>query len=239
MFSFATERTQEFRFENGHFVMVGLEINDRPLMRAYSIASPNYAEELEFLSIKVDGGPLTSRLRDIEPGDTVLVGKKPVGTLVLSDLHPGRNLYLLSTGTGLAPFLSVVRDPAAYERYERVVLVHCVRHVADLAYREYLSGGIRRDAYLGETVREQFLYYPTVTREPYVHTGRITTLLESGWLASDLGLEAPDSDRDRLMICGSTAMLKEVAGILDAWGFSASPSQGIAGDYVIERAFVG
>lgn len=239
LFSFATERTPEFRFENGHFVMVGLEVEDRPLLRAYSIASPNYADELEFLSIKVDDGPLTSRLRHVGPGDTVLVGRKPVGTLVLSDLHPGRNLYLLATGTGLAPFLSVIRDPCAYERYERVVLVHCVRYVADLAYREYLSGGLHEDEYLGKAFREQFLYYPTVTREPYVHTGRITDLLLSGRLSSDLGLGPPDARSDRMMICGSMTMLKDVVAILEERGFFASPSQGVAGDYVIERAFVG
>lgn len=219
--------------------MVGIEVDDRPLLRAYSIASPNYADELEFFSIKLDGGELTSRLRHAVPGDTVLIGKKPVGTLVLSDLNPGRNLYLLATGTGLAPFLSIIRDPDTYERYARVVLVHCVREVADLAYHSFLADEIQEDEYLGETIRKQFLYYPTVTREPYVHTGRITTLIESEAFTSDLGIEPLDAKFDRAMICGSMDMLRDVARILDSRGFSPSPSQGVAGDYVIERAFVG
>ena len=239
LFSFATERAPEFRFENGHFVMIGLEVEGKPLLRAYSIASPNYADELEFLSIKVDDGPLTSRLQHIREGDTVLVGRKPVGSLVLTDLHPGRNLYLFATGTGLAPFLSIIRDPDAYERYEHVVLVHGVRQVSDLAYREYLEGGIAEDAYLGDLIRERFRYYPTVTREPFAHTGRITDHLAAGSLTRDLGLPDLDPTDDRAMICGSMAMLKDVSAALDAAGFRVSPHQGEMGDYVIERAFVG
>jgi ferredoxin--NADP+ reductase len=232
LFSFKTERAPAFRFENGHFTMVGLEVDGKPALRAYSIASANYEDQLEFLSIKVDDGKLTSRLQHIAPGDEVLLGQKPVGSLVLTDLHPGRNLYLFATGTGLAPFMAIIRDPEAYDRYDRVVLVHGVRRVSDLAYRDYLSNGIREHSYLGAQIREQFLYYPTVTREPFANQGRITELLDSGRLQADLGLEALDPARDRAMICGSIAML-------DARGFSVSPSQGVAGDYVIERAFVG
>ncbi len=239
LFSFATERAPELRFENGHFVMIGLEVEGKPLLRAYSIASPNYADELEFLSIKVDEGPLTSRLQHIREGDEVLVGRKPVGTLVLTDLHPGRNLYLFATGTGLAPFLSIIRDPLAYERFERVILVHGVRRVSDLAYRDYLSEGIREDPYLGELIRAGFHYYPTVTREPFEHEGRITALLEEGAIERDLGLPALDPAQDRAMICGSMEMLKDLSAMLDARGFSVSPQQGEMGDYVIERAFVG
>ena len=239
LFSFATDRAPEFRFENGHFVMIGLEVDGKPLMRAYSIASPNYSDELEFLSIKVDDGPLTSRLQHIQEGDQVLVGRKPVGSLVLSDLRPGRNLFLFATGTGLAPFLSIIRDPDAYERFENVALVHGVRQASDLAYREYLSEGIRDDEYLGEVIREQFRYYPTVTREPFDHEGRITAHLDAGSLTADLGLPALDPAKDRAMICGSMAMLKDISAALDARGFEISPSQGEMGDYVIERAFVG
>jgi len=239
LFSFATERASEFRFENGHFVMIGLEVEGKPLLRAYSIASPNYADELEFLSIKVEDGPLTSRLQHIREGDTVLVGRKPVGSLVLTDLHPGRNLYLFATGTGLAPFLSIIRDPDAYERYEHVVLVHGVRQVSDLAYREYLEGGIAEDEYLGDVIRERFRYYPTVTREPFAHTGRITAHLDAGSMARDLGLPDLDPAEDRAMICGAMAMLKDISAALDERGFRVSPHQGEMGDYVIERAFVG
>ncbi|MEM8814694.1 MAG: ferredoxin--NADP reductase [Pseudomonadota bacterium] len=239
LFSFATDREPGFRFENGHFVMLGLMVDGKPLLRAYSIASPNYVDELEFLSIKVDNGPLTSRLQHIEAGDEVLISTKPVGTLVLCDVRPGRHLYLFATGTGLAPFMSIIRDPFAYERYEKVVLVHCVRRVSDLAYHDYLSEEIQQDEYLGELIREQFIYYPTVTREPYDHGERITTLLNSGKLVADLGLPDVDPAVDRAMICGSIPMLKDISAILDERGFEVSPNQGEAGDYVIERAFVG
>lgn len=239
LFSFATERDPGFRFENGHFTMVGLRLDDKPALRAYSIASANHEEHLEFLSIKVPQGHLTAHLQHIRAGDEVLLGRKPVGSLVLTDLHPGRNLYLFATGTGLAPFLAIVRDPEVYSRYERVVLVHGVRQVSDLAYREYLSEELPRHEYLGEYVRKQLLYYPTVTREPFVHQGRITELLERDRLTQDLALPPLDPACDRAMICGSMDMLRDLSALLDARGFSISPSQGIPGDYVIERAFVG
>lgn len=239
LFSFKTERAPEFRFENGHFTMVGLEVDGKPALRAYSIASANYEEELEFLSIKVADGLLTSRLQHIAVGDEVLLGKKPVGSLVLTDLHPGRHLYLFSTGTGLAPFMAIIRDPDAYARYEKIVLVHGVRHISDLAYHDYIAKELPQHEYLGEEVRDKLLYYPTVTREPFRNNGRITELLESGKLEADLGLPAIDPTQDRAMICGSIAMLDDISSLLDKREFTVSPNQGVAGDYVIERAFVG
>lgn len=239
LFSFKTERAPGFRFENGHFTMVGLQVDGKPLLRAYSIASANYDDELEFLSIKVPDGPLTSRLQSITVGDEVLLGKKPVGSLVLTDLRPGRNLYLFATGTGLAPFMAIIRDPDAYENFDKVILVHGVRHISDLAYEEYLSKEIYDDVYLGDEVKAKFLYYPTVTREPYKHNGRITAHLDAGSIQTDLGLPALDPAQDRAMICGSIAMLDDISTKLDEFGFEISPNQGTQGDYVIERAFVG
>lgn len=239
LFSFKTEREPGFRFENGHFTMVGLEVEGKPALRAYSIASANYEDELEFFSIKVQDGKLTSRLQHIKVGDEVLLGKKPVGSLVLTDLNPGRNLYLFATGTGLAPFLSIIRDPDAYEKFEKVVLIHGVRHINDLAYRNYLTEEIYDHVYLGEQIREKFHYYPAVTREEFEHRGRITELLGKGQIEADLGLPALDPAHDRGMICGSIAMLDDLSTLLDSRGFNISPSQGVAGDYVIERAFVG
>ncbi len=239
LFSFRTERAPEFRFENGHFTMVGLKVGERPALRAYSIASANYEDHLEFLSIKVPDGELTSRLQHISVGDEVLLGRKPVGSLVLTDLRPGRNLYLFATGTGLAPFMAIIRDPEAYAKFERVVLVHGVRRVSDLAYHDYLSEGIAQDEYLGEEIREKFRYYPTVTREDFAQRGRITEHLQAGSIEADLGLPPLDPASDRAMICGSIAMLEDISTLLDERGFEISPSQGVQGDYVIERAFVG
>jgi len=239
LFSFKTERAPEFRFENGHFTMVGLKVDDKPALRAYSIASANYEDHLEFLSIKVQDGLLTSRLQHIQVGDEVLLGRKPVGSLVLTDLNPGRNLYLFATGTGLAPFMAIIRDPEAYAKFEKVVLVHGVRRISDLAYEEYLNHGLYQHEYLGEEIREKFLYYPTVTREPFRNQGRITELLDRGRIEADLRLPALDPTRDRAMICGSIAMLQDLSTLLDERGFNISPNQGTAGDYVIERAFVG
>ena len=239
LFSFKTERAPEFRFENGHFTMIGLRVEGKPLLRAYSIASANYDDELEFLSIKVANGPLTSRLQNIRIGDEVLLGKKPVGSLVLADLRPGRNLYLLATGTGLAPFLSIVRDPDAYSKFDKVILMHGVRRVSDLAYRDFLSEGLYRHEYLGEEARAKFLYYPTVTREAFPTRGRLTEHLRRGQVQKDLKLPPLDPARDRAMICGSMEMLRDLSALLDEFGFEISPSQGTQGDYVIERAFVG
>jgi ferredoxin--NADP+ reductase len=237
-FSFTTTRDAGLRFENGQFVMIGLNLGGRLVRRAYSIASPNWDEQLEFFSIKVQHGLLTSQLQHIRPGDLVWVGRKPTGTLLISDLRPGRNLYLLATGTGLAPFLAIIRDPATYERFERIVLAHGVRNVEDLAYRDWITQELPRHEYLGELVAKQLLYYPVVSREPFVHEGRVTTRLDSGAIAQDLGLAPLDPAHDRAMICGSPQMLADLRRILDARGFQVSPRIGTAGDYVYERAFV-
>jgi ferredoxin--NADP+ reductase len=238
VFSFTTTRDPGFRFTNGQFVMLGLQVDGRPLLRAYSIASASHEDFLEFLSIKVPDGPLTSRLQHIAVGDRVVVGTKPTGTLLVDDLRPGRNLYLLATGTGLAPFMSIIRDPATYERFERVVLTHGVRQASELAYHDLLRHGLPTEELLGETVRAQLLYYPTVTREAFEHQGRLTDLLQDGTLVADLGLPPPDPALDRAMICGSPAMLTDLSALLDSRGFRISPGIGEQGDYVIERAFV-
>ncbi len=238
LFRLTTTREESFRFENGQFVMIGLEQNGKPLLRAYSIASPNYEEHLEFFSIKVPNGPLTSLLQHIKEGDSILVGRKPTGTLLLADLKPGKNLFLLSTGTGLAPFISLIQDPESYEKFEKIILVHGVRKVDDLAYREFITEVLPNHEFLGEEVREKLIYYPTVTRENFVNQGRLTDLLENGKLLSDIGLPPLNPETDRAMLCGSPAMLDDTCAILDKAGLSVSPRIGIAGDYVIERAFV-
>jgi len=238
LFSFTTTRNKGLRFRNGHFLMIGLEVNGKPLSRAYSVASPNYEEHLEFLSIKVENGPLTSRLQNIKVGDSILVSEKSVGTLVIDDLNPGKHLYLFSTGTGLAPFMSIIRDPETYEKFEKVVLIHGVRLVSELAYEDYIRNVLPNDEFLGEMVRNQLIYYPTVTREAFKHTGRLTTAIETGQLFKDIGLPPLDPAVDRAMICGSPSMLKETSEMLHAKGFKVSPSLGVLGDYVFERAFV-
>ena len=238
LFSFKTTRTSALRFHNGHFVMLGLMVDGKPLMRAYSIASANYDEDLEFFSIKVPDGPLTSKLQYLQEGDTVLVSKKPVGTLVVGDLKPAKNLYLFSTGTGLAPFMSIIQDPETYDRFEKVILVHGVRYVSELAYRERILDELPNHEYLGEEIRNKLIYYPTVTRESFENTGRITDLIESGKLCDDLRLPPLNPDTDRAMICGSQHMLSDLCDILDKRGFNASAHTGDVADYVIERAFV-
>ncbi|HET9955273.1 MAG TPA: ferredoxin--NADP reductase [Polyangiaceae bacterium] len=237
LFSFKTTRARGLRFKNGHFLMLGLEVEGRPLLRAYSLASANYEEHLEFFSIKVQNGPLTSRLQHLKPGDSVMVSQKPTGTLVLSHLLPGRRLYLLSTGTGLAPFMSLIRDPEVYENFEQVVLVHGVRFKRDLAYSGYIENELPQHEYLGEEVRRKLLYYPTVTRESFRNQGRITDLLRSGKLAADLGLPSLDAERDRVMICGNPAMLGELVTDLETRGFQEGSSHE-RGHYTFERAFV-
>jgi len=237
LFSFTTTRDQSLRFDNGHFVMLGLEVEGKTLMRAYSMVSANYEENLEFLSIKVPDGPLTSRLQHIKEGDTVLVSRKPVGTLVADDLRPGRNLYLLATGTGIAPFMSIIKDPEIYERFEHVVLVHGVRFATELAYHDYILNELPNNEFCGEMVRDKLIYFPTVTREPFRNEGRITAWLESNELFSKIGLPVLDAEHDRAMICGSPSMLKDLTQCLDERGFEISPGLGQQGDYVIERAF--
>lgn len=237
LFSFTTTRDPSLRFRNGHFVMIGLEVDGRPLLRAFSVVSANYEEHLEFYSIKVPDGPLTSRLQHIKPGDPILVSRKPTGTLLVDHLLPGKRLYLLGTGTGLAPFMSIARDPETYDRFETVVVAHGVRHISDLGYRDYIERELGNHELVGEQVRAQLLYYPTVTREPFRNQGRLTDLIESGKIFSDLGLPALDPEHDRVMICGSPTVLKDLVTILDARGFQEGNSEG-HGQYVIERAFV-
>jgi ferredoxin--NADP+ reductase len=238
LFTFTCTRGASLRFESGHFVMVGLMVDGKPLMRAYSIASAHWEEHLEFFSIKVQDGPLTSRLQHLKVGDDVLVGRKPTGTLVLTDLLPGRYLYLFATGTGLAPFMSIIRDPDTYERFEKIVLVHGTRKVDELAYADLISHELPRHDHLGEQVRAQLVYYPTVTREPFRNQGRLPELIANGKLCSDIGFPQIDPKTDRAMICGGPAMLKDMRAVLDQAGFTISAGIGQAGDYVIERAFV-
>lgn len=238
LFSFTTTRNPALRFSNGHFTMIGLrQENGKPLLRAYSIASANYEEYLEFLSIKVQDGPLTSQLQHIQPGDTIVVGKKPTGTLLIDYLKPAKNLYLFGTGTGLAPWMSIIRDPETYERFEKVVLVHGVRQANELAYRDYITKDLPQHEYLGEIVQAQLLYYPTVTREPFERQGRIPQLVESGQMARELGLPDLNPETDRVMICGSPAMLRDLKELCEKRGF-VEGSTTTPGDYVIERAFV-
>ncbi len=237
-FTFTCTRDDSLRFQNGQFVMIGLMVDGKPLMRAYSIASANWEEELAFFSIKVQDGPLTSRLQHLKVGDEVLVSKKPTGTLIASDLNPGKNLYLLSTGTGLAPFLSVTKDPEIYDQFEKIVLIHGVRYQKDLAYYDHFTTDLPNHEYLGEMVREKLIYYPVVSREEYIHYGHLTDLMRSGKLFDDIGLPPITPEHDRAMICGSPAMLKDTWAVLDGFGLTISPKMGQRGDYVIERAFV-
>ena len=237
LFSFTTTRDPTLRFSNGHFTMIGLMVNGKPLLRAYSIVSANYEEHLEFLSIKVPDGPLTSRLQHIQVGDSVIVGKKPTGTLLIDYLLPAKRLYLFSTGTGLAPFLSVIRDPETYERFEQVILVHGVRQVAELAYHDYLTKELPEHEILGEMVSAQLKYYPTVTREPFRNQGRIPDLIESGKLAADLGLPQLNPLEDRAMLCGSPEMLASIKSLLEKMKFEEGNTTR-PGDFVVERAFV-
>ena len=238
LFSFRTTRERSLRFKNGQFVMIGLEVAGKPLMRAYSIASPNYEDHLEFFSIKVPDGPLTSRLQHLKVGDQIMVSRKPTGTLVCDDLLPGRNLYMLSTGTGLAPFMSIIKDPDIYDRYERVVLTHTCRFVDELAYKEYITDHLPAHEHLGELVQEKLLYYPTVTREAFQNRGRITELIETEKLFADLGVPGFSLENDRVMLCGSPHMLRDTRKLLDDLGFQEG-SNNAPGHYVVEKAFVG
>ncbi|MBK1666321.1 ferredoxin--NADP(+) reductase [Rhodospirillum rubrum] len=237
LFSFKTTRDQGFRFDNGQFTMVGIEVEGRPLLRAYSMVSANHEENLEFFSIKVPNGPLTSRLQNIQVGDTILVSRKPTGTLVVDNLLPGKILWLLGTGTGLAPFLSIIKDPAVYEGFDKVVLVHGCRFIAELAYEEEITHLLPDNEFLGDMVREKLIYYPTVTREPFRNQGRITTLMETAKITADLGLPAMSTERDRVMMCGSPAMLADMKAWLEAHQFREG-NTGEPGHFVIEKAFV-
>lgn len=243
LFSFGITRPASFRFRSGEFVMIGLpseEEGKKPIVRAYSIASPHWDEQLEFLSIKVPDGPLTSRLQHIKVGDTVLLGKKPTGTLVHDALKPGKRLFLLGTGTGLAPWLSVARDPETYDKFEQVIVGHGVREVAELCYRDLWSHELAADELLGELVQDRLVYYPTVTRETFERQGRLTTLIENGQIFRDLGIDQTKFDPavDRVMLCGSMDMIKDLAHICEAHGM-VEGSNAEPGDFVLERAFVG
>ena len=237
LFSFITTRDRALRFDCGHFTMLGVRVDGKPLLRAYSIASANYEDHLEFLSIKVPSGPLTSRLQHVRPGDPIIVGRKPTGTLLIDYLLPAKRLYLLATGTGLAPFMSIVRDPATYERFEEIILVHGVRTVDELAYRELLTDQLATHEVLGEFVSEKLRYYPTVTRETFPTMGRITKLFAEGKLFSDLGLPIPEPAEDRFMICGSSDMLRDLRQLLHDRGYEEG-STTAPGSFVVERAFV-
>ncbi|AOJ68467.1 MULTISPECIES: ferredoxin--NADP reductase [Burkholderia] len=237
LFSFKTTRNPSLRFKTGQFVMIGLEIEGKPLMRAYSVVSAYYDDYLEFYSIKVPDGPLTSRLQHLRVGDTLLVGRKPTGSLIIDNLRPGRHLYLLSTGTGLAPFISVIRDPEYYEAFDKIVLTHGVRWKSELGYFDHITSELPENEYFGDLVRDKLIYYPTVTRETFERQGRLTELIDSGKLFDDIGLPPFDSAVDRAMICGSPSMLADLVEILARRGFVEGTSHA-PGDYVIERAFV-
>lgn len=236
LFSFTTTRDPGFRFQNGQFIMIGLMVDDKPLMRAYSIASANYEEHMEFFSIKVQDGPLTSRLQKIKVGDKLLMSAKPTGTLLVDALLPAKHLYLLATGTGLAPFLSVIKDPEVYERFDKVILTHGVREISELAYQDIINE-LPENEYFGEMVKGRLIYYPSVTREDFPTQGRLTDALASGDMQKALDLPPINVDDDRFMICGSPAMLKDFCEILDQRGFKET-IRGVNAEYVIERAFV-
>jgi ferredoxin--NADP+ reductase len=237
LFSFRATRDTGFRFQNGQFAMIGLEVDGRPLLRAYSMASANHEEQLEFFSIKVADGPLTSRLQKIKEGDIILVGRKATGTLITDNLLPGKRLLLLSTGTGLAPFVSLIKDPDVYDKFEQIVLVHGCRQVSELAYGEEVVKSLQTDELFGPLLAEKLAYYPTVTREPFRNRGRITDLITSKQIFDDIGQEPLNIEGDRVMMCGSPAMLEELRQMFDARGFSEG-NHSEPGHFVIEKAFV-
>ena len=236
LFSFTTTRDPSFRFRNGEFTMIGLKVGEKPLLRAYSVASANYEDRLEFFSIKVPDGPLTSRLQHLKKGDEIIVSRKATGTLVIDNLVSGRNLYLIGTGTGLAPFLSVIKDPETYDRFEKIVLLHGCRQVAELAYGEMITQTLPKDDLIGELVRTKLIYYPTVTRDPFHNRGRITDLMAQGKLYDDIGLPPLDAAFDRAMICGSPALMDEMKAMLLGKGLTEG-NHGEPGQFVIEKAF--
>jgi ferredoxin--NADP+ reductase len=239
LFSFRVTRPRSLRFRSGEFVMIGLmDERGKPLLRAYSIASPNWDEELEFYSIKVPDGPLTSKLQHIRPGDQIILRPKPVGTLVLDALLPGKRLWFLATGTGIAPFASLMRDPETYEKYEQVVMMHTCREAAELEYGRQLVESLKDDPLIGEVVQGRLLYYPTTTREQSPRMGRITDNLTSGKVFADLGIPPISPETDRAMVCGSLAFNLDVKAVLEGFhlreGANSEPLE-----YVVEKAFVG
>ena len=239
LFKFTMTRPSSFRFRSGEFIMIGLpKENGKPLLRAYSIASPNWDDELEFYSIKVPDGPLTSRLQKIQEGDEVLLGKKPVGTLVLDALTPAKRLYMFSTGTGFAPFASLVRDPAVYEAYEEVIVTHTCREIAELQYSREVVDTFLNDPDIGELGAGKLKLYQTCTREDFGKKGRITTLIENGQLFEDHGVPPINPETDRAMICGSIEMTKDLKALMESFGLKEGANSEPA-EFVIERAFVG
>jgi len=238
LFSFRITRPQSFRFRSGEFVMIGLPNAEKPVFRAYSIASPAWDDELEFFSIKVPDGPLTSELQKIQPGDTILMRQKSTGTLVVDALTPGERLFMFSTGTGIAPFASLVRDPDTYEKFAHVYLTHTCRESAELRYGEELFDQAANDPLIGEVAAGRLTHYATTTREITPRMGRITRLMESGKLFEDLGIAPLNPATDRAMICGSLEFTKDIKAILEGLGFREG-SISNPGDFVVERAFVG
>ncbi len=236
LFSFRITRPASFRFRSGEFVMLGLMDGEKPLLRAYSIASPAWDDALDFFSIKVPEGPLTGRLQSIQANDNLLLGRKPTGTLVLDALKPGKNLYLISTGTGIAPFASIIRDPDTYSNFERVIVTHTCREIAELAYGQKLVDDVKEDPLVGEEATAQLEYFGSVTREDYVNMGRITHLIENGHFFKTVGTEPFDAARDRVMICGSTGMIRDLRALVEDAGFEEGANSK-PGDFVVEKAF--
>ena len=240
LFSFRVERPPSFRFRSGEFVMIGLKDGDKPLMRAYSIASPSWEDHLEFFSVKVPGGPLTSRLQHLQVGNHIFVSNKPVGTLIIDALQPGKRLFMVGTGTGLAPFLSVLRDPETFEKFDEVVITHTVREEQELAYRDFLETEIHQDELFGDLLEGRFTYYPTVTRGDFRTKGRITDRIRAGEFARDLGLIGNrfNPETARVMVCGSLAFNKDMAAMLEEHGLVEGHNNA-PGGFVLEKAFVG
>ena len=239
LFSFRVTRPQSLRFRSGEFVMIGLlGDNGKPLLRAYSIASPAWDEELEFYSIKVPDGPLTSKLQHIQPGDEIILRPKPVGTLVHDALMPGKRLWFLATGTGIAPFASLMREPETYEKYDQVIMMHTCREVAELEYGRRLVESLKDDPLIGELVGDKLVYYPTTTREEFHHMGRVTDNLASGKVFADLGLPKMNPSEDRAMVCGSLAFNVDVKAILEGFGLREGANSDPK-EFVVEKAFVG
>lgn len=241
LFRFEISRPSTFRFRSGEFIMIGLPKEDgqkRPIMRAYSVASPSWDDKLEFYSIKVPDGPLTSRLQKIKESDTVLLGRKPVGTLVLDALLPGKRLYMFSTGTGIAPFASLIRDPETYERYDKVILTHTCREKAELSYGLRLVQDLKDDPLVGEMVDGKLLHVASLTREDYPLKGRITTLIETGELFKSAGMPPLNPDEDRVMICGSKDMIDDTARLVETFGLKEGSNSQPA-QFVVEKSFVG
>ena len=234
-FSFKTTRNISFRFKNGEFAMIGLEIDGKPLLRAYSVVSPNHENHLEFLSIKVPNGPLTSKLQHIKVNDEIIVNSKPTGTLVCDYLLPGRNLYLFSTGTGLAPFMSIIRDPETYEKFQRIILTHTVRTPEELAYKDFLDN-LNNDEVYSEITNGKFIYFNSVTRENWERKGRITDWIKENKLWGYIGVEQFNPEQDRVMICGSESMTFDLKKIFEDLG-SKEGSTKVQGGFVIEKAF--